>query len=396
MSLHPGQSLEAPLRVLLLEDDEGDALIVEDLLLDAPVAVELLRARSLAEARTLAAQADCALVDLDLPDAAGLEALRAMREEAPELATIVLTGLADEARGVDAVGAGAQDYLVKGQVDGPLLARSLRYAVERRRAEHGRRELEAARLEARESARLERGLLPVPLVSDPGLQLAAAYRPGRLRTLLGGDFYDAVQTPDGAVHALIGDVAGHGPDEAATGVALRIAWRTLVLSGSDAEAWLPTMQAVLVAERQHDEIFTTLCTASIAPDRTHAVLRVAGHPPPLLLGPDGGPVTGVAPGLPLGVAPGATWAPARLELPADWGLLLYTDGLVEGRAGGEHHQRLGGDWLAAEAARRTAPRDWRDRAPALVQDLIAAAERANGGPLADDVAVLLVTCGALG
>jgi hypothetical protein len=69
---------------------------------------------------------------------------------------------------VQAVAAGAQDYLVKGQVDGPLLARSIRYAVERSRADAELRRLYASELRAAENARLERGLLPHPLVSDPG------------------------------------------------------------------------------------------------------------------------------------------------------------------------------------------------------------------------------------
>ena len=77
--------------------------------------------------------------------------------------------------------------------------------------------------------------MPAPLVTDEALQLTAHYRPGRQRALLGGDFYDAVQVADGTVHAVIGDVSGHGPDAAALGVCLRIAWRTLVLAGSGAD-----------------------------------------------------------------------------------------------------------------------------------------------------------------
>ena len=110
----------------------------------------------------------------------------------------MLTGLDDEQRGIEAVAAGAQDYLVKGQIDGQLLARAVRYAVERRRADESRQQLEVARLQAEENARLERGLLPAPLVSDPSLTLSRDYRPGRRRALLGGDFYDVVEARRGA------------------------------------------------------------------------------------------------------------------------------------------------------------------------------------------------------
>jgi serine phosphatase RsbU (regulator of sigma subunit) len=78
---------------------------------------------------------------------------------------------------------------------------------------------------------LERGLVPHPIVEDPSILIASSYLPGRRRSLLGGDFYDAVETPDGSLHLLVGDVAGHGPDEAALGAGLRIAWRALTLSG---------------------------------------------------------------------------------------------------------------------------------------------------------------------
>ena len=61
--------------------------------------------------------------------------------------------------------------------------------------------------------------------------MVARYRPGRANALLGGDFYDVVETPDGTVHAVIGDVCGHGAAEAAIGVCLRVAWRSLVLAG---------------------------------------------------------------------------------------------------------------------------------------------------------------------
>src|SRR3954471_7638665 len=213
----------SPIRILLVEDDDGDALLVEELLHVSGAQVEIVRAQTLAGARReKLEQIDCVLLDLDLPDAHGLAALHRLKSDRADLSVLVLTGFDDERRGIEAVGAGAQDYLVKGQIDGQGLARAVRYAVERRRADEAGRQLAVARLHAEENARLERGLLPAPLVSDPGLALSAHYRPGRRRALLGGDFYDAVEDAGGAVHAVIGDVSGHGPDAAALGVCLRI------------------------------------------------------------------------------------------------------------------------------------------------------------------------------
>jgi serine phosphatase RsbU (regulator of sigma subunit) len=380
------------MRVLLVEDDDGDALIVEDELEVSGALVELERVRTLTEAAAVGlSRYDCVLLDLNLPDAEGLGGLRQLRELAPALAVVVLTGLDDERRGVEAVAAGAQDYLVKGSTGGILLARSLRYAVERRRAELTHQQLSIARLEARENARLERGLLPVPLVDDPALAVATHYRPGRRRALLGGDFFDAVQAADGTVHAVIADVSGHGPDEAALGVCLRIAWRTLMLAGVPADDVLDHLQDVLHAERYAPEVFTTACMIALPPDRGSAELRLAGHPPPLLLGAGAThALESARPGPPLGVLDDARWAAHAVELPADFALLLFTDGVMEGRVG-DGSRRLGEEGLARLVGEA---RDAADDDPdELVRLVVESAEALNGGPLADDVALLLVARG---
>jgi serine phosphatase RsbU (regulator of sigma subunit) len=387
--LPPETVLDRPMRVLLVEDDDGDAMIVEDELGESGAPVVVDRVRTLAEARAAGFTGfDCALLDLNLPDATGLDGLRVLRAAAPDLAVLVLTGLDDERRGVEAVAAGAQDYLVKGATSGAVLHRSLRYAVERRRAELAQQQLSIARLEARENARLERGLLPEPLVSDPTLALATHYRPGRRRALLGGDFYDAVQEPGGAVHVIVGDVSGHGPDEAALGVALRIAWRALVLADVPAADMLPHLQEMLLHERHAEGVFTTLCMVTLDPDRAGATIRLAGHPPPLLLEGDEPRLLQVgAPGPPIGVLAGPTWPAARVALPASWAMLLYTDGVIEGRTP-NGKRRLGDDGLVVLA--RDALRDGAREPDAFVRHVVERAEELNGGPLVDDVALLLI------
>lgn len=354
---------------------------------EARAEVELTHVERLADAEPLAAAHDCALLDLGLPDATGLEGLERLRAAADDLAILVLTGMADEERGIDALAAGAQDYLVKGQVDGALLSRSVRYAVERRRADAARRELSLAQLQAAENTRLERGLLPTPLVSDPRLAVATQYVAGRRRALLGGDFFDVVEDADGCLHAIIGDVSGHGPDEAAVGVGLRIAWRTLVLAGTPAGELLPTLQRVLEAERHDRGVFATVAVLDVEPRRDALTLRTAGHPSPLLIPATGAPralVSGAG-GPPLGVLDAPDWAPAEIGLEPGWSVLLYTDGLVEGRCDGDG--RLGEDGLAELVVEARA----HDPAPrALVRRLVQRAEELNAGPLRDDVALVLV------
>ena len=137
-----------PLRVLLIEDDDGDAFLVQELLAEAGADLVMERARSLADARRLIPGAACVLLDLGLPDARGLQALQWLLQHYPESATVVLTGLSDEHLGEQAVRAGAQDYLVKGEVSGATLQRVIRYAMERRHWDETQRQLHTARISA--------------------------------------------------------------------------------------------------------------------------------------------------------------------------------------------------------------------------------------------------------
>ncbi len=384
---------DTPRRVLLVEDDAGDALLVRELLSDFS-RIELIHATSIAEAVSsgLLAVVDCVLLDLQLPGTGGatdrLDALRQLREAAPHNAICVLTGLDDEHLGAAAMAAGAQDYLVKGKVDGELLSRTVRYSMERKRGERTAVRLAEAQREQAESIRVERGLLPRPLLDGCRISARPFYRSGRGRSLLGGDFYDVVACPDGSVHAIIGDVAGHGPDEAALGAQVRVAWRALVLSGVGEPRVLPALQQVFVSERHAPGLFTTLCT--IAFEDGQARIRIAGHPPPIQVSFEGaGPaelphVTGP----PLGVLADAKWPLTTVELPPTWTLLLYTDGLIEGLDGSGNGRlwNTGLLRLVAEAG------DVRDRGlGTLPTTLVERAEELNGGPLTDDVAIVVLS-----
>ena len=123
-------------RVLLVEDNPDDVLLI-DKALTASGAWVLLKADRLSTALdTLArAGADAVLLDLSLPDASGVDAVRRIRGTFPLLPLLVLTGLEDEAVGLEALHEGAQDYLLKSQIDGRLLGRALRYAIERTQAD---------------------------------------------------------------------------------------------------------------------------------------------------------------------------------------------------------------------------------------------------------------------
>ena len=136
-------SSSAELRLLLVEDNPGDADLVARMLKEnGIVPAQIQRATLLSEAiEQLKKQpVDAIILDLGLPDSAGLDTLRAVRMESLEVAVLVLTGLDDEQMGLAAVAEGAEDYLVKGLIDGRVLVRELRYAVERQRNKQQLRE----------------------------------------------------------------------------------------------------------------------------------------------------------------------------------------------------------------------------------------------------------------
>jgi two-component system, cell cycle sensor histidine kinase and response regulator CckA len=129
-------------RVLLVEDNPGDALLLSDALAQsASTAFEVEHVERLADARARLGTAayDAVLLDLSLPDSDGVATVAAVQPLAGAAPVLVLTGLDDEALALAAVQAGATDYLVKGQVFGTMLARAVRQAVERSRAEHSLR-----------------------------------------------------------------------------------------------------------------------------------------------------------------------------------------------------------------------------------------------------------------
>ena len=134
----PTTAIGRTTRVLLVEDNRDYARLVQVMLPRAwPERLDVEHVESLAAAgqQLAAVSPDCVLLDLALADARGLEALMRIRTIAPGVPVVVLTGIDDEAVAVEAVQEGAQDYLVKGRSDGSLIARSIRYAIERKGAQ---------------------------------------------------------------------------------------------------------------------------------------------------------------------------------------------------------------------------------------------------------------------
>jgi len=253
----------------------------------------------------------------------------------------------------------------------------------------GERQLAEAHAQAELSHQLQSGLLPVLSLRDSTLVLRTRYLPGQERALLGADFFDALELPDGAVATLIGDVVGHGPAEAAVGVGLRAAWRALILAGHGPGDVLDGLDRVLVSNRPSEEIFATVCCLWVGPDRRRVVVALAGHPPPLLA--DDGKIefVDVAGGPALGILEESyyAWQASALEVGDAWALLCYTDGLIEGRRAPGSVERFG---MAALGEAAAGLLDQQASVDGLLDGLLEVVLEANGQDLSDDLAILCV------
>jgi len=137
---------EPPVRILLVEDNPGDAFLLRKTLRDAgSLAFELEHAEDLESALELLQRGsfDVVLLDLSLPDSEGLETFERVYTQAPGVPVLALTGMADEALAMRTVHAGAQDYLMKSDLNGRSLVRDIRYAIERKHFEEHLRQLTA-------------------------------------------------------------------------------------------------------------------------------------------------------------------------------------------------------------------------------------------------------------
>ncbi|MEA2255448.1 MAG: hypothetical protein QOG35_1493 [Solirubrobacteraceae bacterium] len=205
-----------------------------------------------------------------------------------------------------------------------------------RLADRAAQALQRARLYEREhdiAEVLQRSLLPEMLPPLPGATLASRFRASGTGTIVGGDFYDAFALDDGRWLAWIGDVCGKGPQAAAIAALARYTVRAEARHHRSPSALIATLDDALQRHAAPEERFLTAICAVCepGPDGLRVSLAVAGHPPPLVLDPEGecsvvdarGPLIGL---------PGARWRDHVLDLAPGARLVLYTDGLTEARA----------------------------------------------------------------
>jgi serine phosphatase RsbU (regulator of sigma subunit) len=159
----------------------------------------------------------------------------------------------------------------------------------------------------------------------------------------------------------------------------------MVLAGRPAEEILSTLSELLDHERQDDTMFATMCMLSVHPDRTSGWVRMAGHLPPLLLSRAGVSELPTRPAAPLGLSEVRDWPGIPIRLEGSWSILLFTDGLIEGRIG-MGSERLGSEGLMDLI--RQIPSTPGRPGEELLDQVIDRVRELNGGDLDDDLAVL--------
>ena len=182
--------------------------------------------------------------------------------------------------------------------------------------------------ERRIASELQRSLLPSSLPPVPGVTLAARYEPGDNGVTVGGDWYDAIALPGGRVAVAIGDVVGRGIAAAATMGQMRSALRAILMQADDSGAMAERLNRFALGLGEC--VLTTVVLAVFEPATGRLRYTNAGHPPPLLVGPDGeARFLADAPAPPMGVMETPRYGETTLMLEPGSTLLLYTDGLVE-------------------------------------------------------------------
>ena len=225
---------------------------------------------------------------------------------------------------------------------------------------------------------LQRSILPVSLPRVEGVQLAARYLPGTAELDVGGDWFDAIQLPDGRLGLVVGDVVGKGVQAASTMSQLRNGLRAFSLDRMKPSSAIARLNRL--AEGVMETAFATIVYIVLDPDARVCRITAAGHPPPLVAYPDGRVefVEGGR-GLPLGAGPDTKYSHEVVELPVGTVLLLYTDGLVErrGRAIDEGLEEL-------RRAALDGPREPEELVEHVLARVVGDAERG------DDIALLAV------
>ena len=316
-----GDILARRTRVLLVEDSDTDAVLIQAHLKKGGPEVIVQREDRLESGIRKIDQGgiDVILLDLNLPDSAGLDTFRAVHARAGRIPIIVLSGQDNVDLATHAVAQGAQDYLPKAEANRSSLARSVRYAIERTRWQRAEQELNAA-------GEIQRRLFPQQAPAIAGFDIYGHCEPAHSA---GGDYFDYFQMCDGGWGIVVADVSGHGIGSSLIMSETRAILRTLARTYTNVGDILTRANDVL-SEDLHHNVFVALLLVHLLPEQKRVHYASAGHPAVLLdeFGKIKARINSADP--PLGVLEHRQFATlGDLCIDEHETLLLYTDGIVE-------------------------------------------------------------------
>jgi phosphoserine phosphatase RsbU/P len=369
----PGNSQNGHVRLLLIEDNPSDARLIEVMLEHASNGlfdIEHVERLSAGLRRLEQGGINVVLSDLSLPDSDGLDTFARLHAKAPQIPIIVLSGLNDTNLALKAVHEGAQDYLIKGEVDGQLLVRAMRYAIERKHMSeqlaHYAEELRAknAQLEAdfNMAREIQEMFLPQQYPTFPhsaapeesALRFSHRYLPA---AAVGGDFFNIFAITDTTAGIFICDVMGHGMRAALITAIMRGLVEELMPVAADPGKFLTEINRSLNAIlRRTREPFLATAFYVVA-DVVSGELRFssAGHPSPFHVRREAGKVEPLKfwdprHGPALGLFDKSDYPTSRCPIAPNDIVLLFTDGLYEVDNGA--HEEYGQERLLAAVRKR--------------------------------------------
>lgn len=343
---------EQPIRVLLIDDDELQYAIFQQFLTKVSTTqyeLEWVGNYNDAISRIEVGGYDVYLVDYHLDDVAGTSIIQEAIQKGCKVPMILQTSNKDHNVDLEAMEAGAMDYLIKPQITPMLLERTIRYAIRQKRIEtklEEQNEIIAKHVEEAErtnhylieltqritmdleqARRTQRSLLPA-IPQTQGYRIVTKYEP---MEQIGGDFYDFYELENDQLGILLADVTGHGIPAALISFMISSLFKTFAPKLNDIEHTITLVNNALFGNLQ-EEKFATIFYCIYDAQTRHLSYSTMGHPPGYVLRPTTREVIPLkTEGILIGAFPfeEGDYQEGSIELQPGDKVLLYTDGLVE-------------------------------------------------------------------
>ena len=324
-------------RILLVEDNPGEARLIKETLSETDrIKTEIVHVERIMELEKVFSKEnfDIIILDLTLPDASGIESLNRASQIAPETAIVILTGLNDEDLAVKAVQQGAQDYLVKGEVNVLVLERVILYALERNQAKLRigalKNELQHALIEIDEeleiSASIQRKIIQQKIPDTWKDALTVYYS---FAKKIGGDIFDIIDLPSGETAFIVADGSGHSVHAALISIMFKLALKHQIEGSKSSNELIEKINGELQPYFLESMFFTAF-SVWINKKRDKLSYTNAGHPAQYLLSPVRNEVIKLKhDGIPLCIDPDTSYNQSVVEIRKGDKLVLFTDGIYE-------------------------------------------------------------------